>query len=292
MNRVCFRIFNLFGTLPYDILPNNRTTFSKYWYTWSLFFTFVIVLISIWRYYIFLKWNPELNNGYIYSILSKHEPVVNLSGIIFTFIMIIPRKTIKRLGILLELLTNVESEKCKRFQVKMLVSYSSGFGFLCYSVIRNQYTSLDTWEKVDIVVSLVQDSCKLVMLFQLCIFLNIIFTSLDKVEKDVKNKSFHLIYKSIANILSTKSKFTKIYKTLELMVMFESFYEALLGMKCTKDYLSGQYKYTTYLESDAVLIFWYFFHFPSFFLLIHLSHKCQRKVKTFTFFPAHRGENY
>lgn len=276
MDKVPFQTFAVVGIFPFKILPLNNIKISKKSHIWSLALFIIVILISIYRSYYYFNWDPDDN--YLDKVLTQLEPNIALFRILLTFLTVIQGKSIKRLKSSMKLLLESSSKHSNDTQMKVFVCTSIPLAVLFYSVFCHEYAHGDKMIKTDVIINLVQDVLRSMVLIQLCVFFSIILCSVTTIEKRLKVNYSRISLKQCVKMVSAYSKLSKIYSPLISMVLVECSFDVILGLRCAVDFLINQLKHTSYLQNQVVLIFWYLFHIPLLFFLIHLGDIYQRKV--------------
>lgn len=285
MERIPFKTFALIGIFPFVLnkQQNNEAMncikISKPFHVWSMIFLPVVGFAAIWRSYFYFSWPFDSTTGVMFNILIKLEPNLAFFRVILTCFIVLRGKSIKRLGSFARLLLEISSKNRQNSQMRVFVTGSIALFIFIIFVLRYGYLEGGVLRRTDILISLVQDVLQSMVLIQLCLFFCIILSSLATIEQGLRREqNCYLILDKFVKTLSAYSKLDKLYQPLISMIILEIFYGVILGLRCAEDFLVYQLTDSNYIESDRILIIWYFSHVPFLFALIHLGHVYQRKV--------------
>uniref|UniRef100_A0A336LZK4 CSON005023 protein n=1 Tax=Culicoides sonorensis TaxID=179676 RepID=A0A336LZK4_CULSO len=121
---------------------------------------------------------------------------------------------------------------------------------------------------------------KMLSLFYFLDF-NRYFDLISKITNDIHDRIYHRnIFHQLDLVLTAYSMFTKIYGALISVTILECFYFSMFAIKYTQDLFIEELAYDTYMKDDAILLFWYIFHVPWLFFLLHLGDEYQKEISS------------
>lgn len=278
-----FKIFRIFGILPFKLVKIRDPVLCPKWHFYSCIAASLVAILAFCRALIYLQYPLDTKNpNIIFIFLLKCSPMFNFVHICVMYYTMVNRKTVKRAVEIVKLLMEVKLKSRKVGSVvapeKMIVYYAFGTLIilsllicgLCYLMIQYVPT-FALMSVVDYWVTFVFSVILTIQVLQFCVYFEVIvgaFSQLDAHQpiasliailklRDLKNKIEHLYYPNII--------------CLELNCLIF----CISGFRAAFDFMS---KTLITAVIGLIIVIWITCDVPLQFYLMHLSQIIDGKV--------------
>lgn len=270
-------LFGYFGIFPFNI-HNKKLIFSQNLHRYSIFLVILMCMGSLVRCNIYNKWIPERNAIYIFNLMVKFEPYSDLIQILLASMILFRFRKFKKFAqICLVFCTKHEKELIKKVICVFLLLLSLLFASIIYLCV----TKYNFEDQTDGVIGFGQTMFRTVCLLQICTFLFVITRESKRIKERLRfRKDFDQIFHDFTTLSVMFTRFHNFFHLQMKLNIIQCFYEFLLAIKRAENVL---FKESSDKRVDYQLVFWYFFHIPTTYMIIHLGEMILNQVMLFYF---------
>lgn len=286
MSPIIFSLFQICGIFPFEITTQKQIFYSKFWHFWSVFLHLSVIILSIIE--LFIYWQLPDNVGYIYKSLLKFEPYPALIRVILQSASVLFRSIFGMLKIYVESIVKASTSETNKVAHKatlLVLIFIFTLNILVYSIFKSR---LNNWSSLlNFSISVIQSAYGLIHFLYCYISLHTINYNLNEIETKIQRlRSRHNYYKilcrkrileEIDENIKVYNYFSEIFYFLIKIIIFEAFYESLLGIKQAEDLLYSE-QLKNFVVPGICLVIYHLYAVPMLFLVIHQGHSIQAKV--------------
>lgn len=273
-----FKIFRIFGILPYKIVTNTPV-YCRKWHFYSYVIAFLILILHIGLIFSYDKYFPDPKDPkFIYLIILKFEPILIFAHCLVIYYTVLnkqqTRKAIKIVKLLLESISRKEGDSWERNMFWWTFG-SLGILLILISASLALYPKTELIDWFDFSVCFTFTTVNTIQVVQFCVYSKLIIGAITELEISDKCLDVIPLLGRVKKLKELRNKIEAVYYPNLLFLELNCLIYCLFGFRGVYDLISLDLFSQTL---TLVTVIWLLYVTPYQFYLMHLSEIIDDKV--------------